>query len=66
MLNTRLSRLTQVMAARCSIGVQLSGSVDQYRKRILLAGRRAALGIVKAGSGQGHAGGTRPKRSHNR
>lgn len=44
---------------------RMAGS-HQRRERILLAGRRAALSIVKAGGGQGWPGGDRPKRSHNR
>lgn len=39
---------------------RMAGS-HQYRKRILLAGRKAALSI--AGSGQDRAGGARPKRT---
>ena len=41
---------------------RMAGS-HQCRKRILLAGRRAALSIVKAGSGRNQAGGARPKRT---
>jgi len=39
---------------------RMAGS-HQSRERILLAGRRAALSIVKAGSGRNQAGGARPK-----
>jgi len=44
---------------------RMAGS-HQCRERILSAGRRAALSIVKAGSGQDQAGGARRERSHNR
>jgi TetR/AcrR family transcriptional repressor of nem operon len=41
---------------------RMAGSI-QWRKRILLAGRRAALGIVKACDAQDKAGGARPRRT---
>lgn len=41
---------------------RMAGSI-QCRKRILLAGRTAALGIVKAYDEQDKAGGARPKRT---
>lgn len=44
---------------------RMAGSIES-RKGILLAGRKAALSIVKAGGGQGRPGGARPERSHHR
>jgi TetR/AcrR family transcriptional regulator, transcriptional repressor for nem operon len=41
---------------------RMAGS-HESRKRILLAGRRAALSVVEEGSGQDQAGGARPKRT---